>query len=331
MLSQSALSLMSSYLLGRKQRVCFHGVCSSYSELRAGLPQGSLLGPLLFNIFINDLNYAVPDVSLRLYTDDTTLYASDVSPIALQFVVKQGLSRLSEWFDANYLLINNANPQALPIAPCKYDFDLNLNGSGVTKLLSIRILGVELDSMLNFIGHFSSQLKKAYAKTGALGRIRRFVPIEVTLALYKSFILPHLEYCSHLLLGGGKVQANKIEDANHRTLTGHGKSLSYQELLNICKFDTFLECRTKQQSLILLFKCIRNIGPKYIRDFFSIRETSYNLRGNGVNLCVPKFNLNFMRNSFTYKCAQLRNKRPADVKLADNVNIFKSKLRSIQL
>ena len=72
-LSQSALSLMAPDLLGRKQRVCLHGVCSSYSELRAGLPQGSLLGPLLFNIFINDLNYAVPDVSLRLYTDNTTL------------------------------------------------------------------------------------------------------------------------------------------------------------------------------------------------------------------------------------------------------------------
>ena len=215
LLTLLALSLMSSYLLGRKQRVCFHGVCSSYSELRTGLPQGSLLGPLLFNIFINDLNYAVPDVSLRLYTDDTTLYASDVSPIALQFVVNRGLSRLSEWFDANYLLINNAKPQALPIAPCKYDFDLNLNVSGVTKLPSIRILGVELDSTLNFIGLISSQLKKAYAKTGALGRIRRFVPMEVMLALYKSFILPHLEYCSHLLLGVGKVQANKIEDANH--------------------------------------------------------------------------------------------------------------------
>ena len=65
-LSQSAMKLMSSYLLGRKQRVCLHGVCSSYSELRAGLPQGILLGPLFLNRFINDLNYAVPDVSLRL-------------------------------------------------------------------------------------------------------------------------------------------------------------------------------------------------------------------------------------------------------------------------
>ena len=183
---------------------------------------------------------------------------------------------------------------------------------------SIRILGVELDSMLNVIGLISSQLKKAYAKTGALGRIRRFVPMEVMLALYKSFILPHLEYCSHLLLGVGKVQANKIEDANHyiwRTLTGHGISLSYQELWNICKLDTFLECRKKQQSLILLFKCIRNIGPKEQDK----RETSYNLRGNGVNLRVPKFNLNFTKNSFTYKCAQLWNKLPEDVKLAGTV------------
>ena len=150
---------MSSYLLGRKQRVGLHGVWSSYSEFRAGLPQGSLLGPLLFNIFINDSNYAVPDVSLRLYADDTTLYASDVSPIALQFVVNQGLSRLSEWFDANYLLTNNAKTQALPIGPCKYDFDLTLNGSGVTKLPSVRILGVELDSIFNFTEHISSQLK----------------------------------------------------------------------------------------------------------------------------------------------------------------------------
>ena len=158
-LSQSALSLVSSYLLDRKQKVCLHGVCSSYSELRAGLPKGSLLGPLLFNIFINDLNYAVSDVSLRLYADDTTLYASDVSPIALQFVVNRGLSRQLQWFDANSLSINNAKTQALSIGPCKYDFDLPLNGSGATKLPSIRILGVELDSTLNFIKHISSQLK----------------------------------------------------------------------------------------------------------------------------------------------------------------------------
>ena len=190
----------------------------------------------MFNIFINELNNAVPDVSLRLYADDTTLFTSDVSPIALQFVVNQGLSRLSEWFDANYLLINNATTefhpflqnhktQALPIGPCKYDFDLTLNGSGITKLPSIRILGMELDSMLNFIEHIASQLIKAYAKTGALRRINRFVPMNVMPA-FKSFNLPHPEYCSPLLLGVGKSRPIKLKRLiiiELRTLTGHGK------------------------------------------------------------------------------------------------------------
>ena len=71
-------------------------------------------------------------------------------------------------------MINNAKTQALPIGLWKYDFDLTLNGSGVTKPPSIRILGVELDSMLNLIEHISGQLREAYAKTGALRRIRHF-------------------------------------------------------------------------------------------------------------------------------------------------------------
>ena len=92
-------------------------------------------------------------------------------------------------------------------------------------------------------------------RPGHLGELGILLPMDVMLAFYKSFILPHLEHCSPLLLRVGKIQANKIEDANHytlRTLTGHRKSLSCQELFNICKMDT-LECRKKQQSLILLY------------------------------------------------------------------------------
>ena len=104
--SPSALNLISSYLLGRRQRVKLSGVCSSYSEVMVGVPQGSLLGPLLFNIYINDFNYAIPDVSLRLYADDTTMYASDVSPLILEFVVNNGLEQLLSWFQENHLMIN---------------------------------------------------------------------------------------------------------------------------------------------------------------------------------------------------------------------------------
>ena len=93
--SQSALDLVSSYLLGRKQRVKLQGTFSSYSIVKAGVPQGSLLGPLLFNIFINDLNFCAPSISLRLYADDTTGYASDIFPAVLEFVFNNDLRLLT--------------------------------------------------------------------------------------------------------------------------------------------------------------------------------------------------------------------------------------------
>lgn len=86
--------------------------------------------------------------------------------------------------------------------------------------------------MFTFKEHISEQLKKAYAKASALRRIRRFVPTDVMIRLYKSFLLPHIEYCSPLLLGVGKMQANRLEDANFyilRTILGYGKTTTYQE------------------------------------------------------------------------------------------------------
>ena len=199
-LSSSALQLMSSYLTGRKKRVKVHGICSSYRDVKIGVPQGFLLGPLLFNIFINDLNFFVPHMSLRLYVDDTTYYSE--------------LSVLSSWFDQNHLLVNNDKTQALPLGPCSYNYDFVLNGIEAGTQESKKILGVALDKMLTFKDHISGPLKKAYAKSAALRRIRRFVSNEVMISLYNSFVLPHFEYCSPLLLGVGKLQASPLEDAN---------------------------------------------------------------------------------------------------------------------
>jgi hypothetical protein len=87
-LQDSALELMRSYLQDRKQRVKCNGVYSDWLPIRCGVPQGSLLGPLLFNIFVNDVNYTVGNSSLRLYADDTTQYAHDTSPAILEYTLK---------------------------------------------------------------------------------------------------------------------------------------------------------------------------------------------------------------------------------------------------
>ena len=93
--TDDALGLMAAYLLGRRQRVQVNGVYSQRRAINAGVPQGPLLGPLLFNSFVSDLNYFVFNTSLRLYADDTTEYASDPFPIVLQFVINSDLSVVS--------------------------------------------------------------------------------------------------------------------------------------------------------------------------------------------------------------------------------------------
>ena len=232
------------------------GVCCNFKTVKSGVPQGSLLGPPLFNIFINDLNFCVPNVSLRLDADETTAYLSDVSPTILEFSFNKDLQTLSSWFESNHLIVNSTKTQALSVRPCDHHYSLFLDhdNARIEFLQSIKILGVTLDKDLSYKEHISDQLKKAYAKASALRRIRRFLPHDAMIKLYKAFILPHPEYCSPLFVGTGTGQRNRLEDGNCyilRTLIGHNKSMSYDELLTTASM-TSLYCRRLYQALILL-------------------------------------------------------------------------------
>ena len=95
------LNALGSILLSSRREILDY-VHFTWRNIRTCLPQGSLLGPLLFNMYVNDLNYFNTNTSLRLYADDTTEYASDVSPVVLQFVINSDLSVLSRWFRMNF-------------------------------------------------------------------------------------------------------------------------------------------------------------------------------------------------------------------------------------
>ena len=128
-----------------------------------------------------------------------------------------------------------------------------------------------LDSKLTFKAHIKQQLNKGCAKASALRRIRKFISKDVLVRLYKAYVLPHLEYCSPLLLGVGNTETTKIETTNYfilRTILGFSKSVSYDFLLKLADIKS-LENRRQFQSLVMLYKCLYDKGAPYISDFFS--------------------------------------------------------------
>ena len=206
-LDDSSLGLARSYLRDRKQRVSCNGVYSDWLPIQCGVPHGSVLGPLIFDIFINDINLFVKSASLCIYADDTTEYAQNENPALLQLAVNEDTANLSRWFQENFMRMNYTKTKAMIMGNSNFDYSLKVN--------DVPILGVSLDRNLCFEPHIKTVLQKVYCKVGALRRIRKFIPTDICIRLYKAFILPHLAYCSPIHLGINKSLKTKLEAANH--------------------------------------------------------------------------------------------------------------------
>ena len=156
----------------------------------------------------------------------------------------------------------------------------------------LKILGICLDNNLSFREHISIVLKNVYSKIGALRRLKRLVPANTMLLLYKSFVLSHFEHCNSLLMGIGKTLKMKLENANYyglRTIMNMRKSTDYESILRMADMNT-LEHRRIEQSLIIFFKCFKENGPGYVTNLFKPRVTPYNLRSNDLNVVQTSYN-----------------------------------------
>jgi len=129
--------------------------------------------------------------------------------------------------------------------------------------------------------HVKSVCDKVNAKVAALRRVRKFIPADVMINIYKAFILLHLEYCAPVLVGLSSGLSNKLEFTNQfaiRTLMNLPKTTPYGNLLKIVNIKP-LEHRRYMQALILRYKSLFNTGPSYIKELFSLHSSNYDLRG----------------------------------------------------
>ena len=267
---------------------------------------------------------------MRLYADDTTTYASNRDIITLEISLNQDLNILVTWFSQNYLIVNSIKTQGMILGSHTHIPEFFIGDTKVELANSLKILGVTIDNKLTYCEHISNMLKKVYAKIGALRFLKRLMPHNMSLSLYKAYLLPHLEYFSPLIIGINKTLSSKLESANKyalKTLLNLGNNLDYDTILSLSDMQS-LEHRRYYISLVLLYKCMHSYGPRYIKNFFQTRHTKYNLRSRGINLEQPGYNNKFFHNSFTYKVSHLWNKLPAYIKTSSKFSDFSSYLKA---
>ena len=191
-----------SYLQGRKQIVSVNGAESEVMQLNHGVPQGSVLGPLLFLIYINDLNACISNSKVYHFADDTNLLHVNSTSKALQKKLNQDLNMLTHWLDANKISLNCAKTELIyfhkkrsGIPP---DIKIKLNGKRLIPSDNIKYLGVHLDETLSGSAHFKELSKKLYIANSMFARCRDFVPIKELKSIYYAVFFSHLNYACQI-------------------------------------------------------------------------------------------------------------------------------------
>ena len=217
------LKWIRNYLDNRTQKTIVNCSDSEYLPVTCGVPQGSVLGPLLFLVYVNNMSKCLRSTSHCLYADDTVLFMSG-NDIEVMINDLQGdLTRYSEWCSNNYLTLNAKKTKYVIFGTRQRtknirNFDLTLNGTKLFKEPFYKYLGITLDDHLSYKQHIDQCTKIVSHKIYLLSKIRRFINEETALFIFRSMIAPILDYGDIIYMGGSENGLSKLQKLQNRAL-----------------------------------------------------------------------------------------------------------------
>ena len=299
-LEDMALTWMASFLQNRTQRVRLGTYYSSNSSLSCGVPQGSALSPILFNIYIRPLLYIIQRHNLRfhVYADDTQIYFKLPKNEKVQVDLASCLEEIQSWMGANYLKLNGSKTECIIIS--------NQSKTSLTDFPSwpasfmpsptlatqVRDLGIIVDSKLSLKAQVNQVVSACYYQLKLLRSTFHFIDEVDKVHVINAFIGSRLDYCNALYMGCPKTLLHKlqlIQNAAARLLTGVGRRDHITPSLKALHWLPVAE-RVLFKVGCIVHKAIHKIGPGYLQETFTCYVPNRSLRSaDQANLIVPKF------------------------------------------
>ena len=277
--SNNALLFMLSYLKNRSQRVNINSSFSTWEKITTSIPQGSILGPLLFNIFLNDIFYFENRSSLSNYPDDNVLYAFGSNLDEVKQNLSQDLLKLSKWFYENCMILNPENCHYMCLGKDSASDLLRFCGLDLVASELETVLGIQIDNKLNFENHIKSLCNKVSQKLGALQRISNMLDTQKKNLLFNSIIKPQFSYCPLVWMFCSRGSNSLVNNVNERALriVHDDHKSSYSE-----PAKTKNERTIHQQNINFLMKEIfkfgNDVSPPLIDHIIQVPKISYDLR-----------------------------------------------------
>ena len=323
------LAWIADWLRNRRQRVCINGALSDWSNVVSGVPQGSVLGPILFLIYINDLDLGVNNLLFK-FADDTKLLGK-VDDVSDRDRLQADLNMLTNWSKDWLMKFNADKCRVLHFGNGNNKFDYSIEGQLLDNANTVKDLGVEVSADLKS----SAQCVRAYNKASrALGMIHRTVSCrnqDIMLSLYKTLVRPHLEYCASAWSPCYKKDKELLERVQHRftRMITAVKHFGYSDRLSKLNLWS-LEERRNRADLIEVFKMFTGLSKTRLTDFFVISNNLKGTRGHSAKLAKVRCTKDVRKHFFSYRVVNRWNALDEQTVAAASVGAFKGRLAKLR-
>ena len=340
-ISGVALQWFQSYLTKRTQTVAISGVKSKSIPLDCGVPQGSVLGPILFTIYMLPLGDLIKryGIQFHMYADDCQLYTICNSPDLDQSAESMEclINDIRQWYSQNMLKLNDSKTEML-IIKSKFrqkvtDKSIKIGDLIIPSSSSIRNLGVLMDPVYTMAPHVNHMAQIAFLKIREISYFRRYLTDESTKTAVHAYITSKLDYCNSLLYGLPDALISKLQSAMNTAARLVTKTRKFDHISPVLKKLHWLpvKFRTEYKILLLVFKCINGLAPVYLSKRLCLKSKKGLRSDNKLYLSVPLTKLKtktYGDRCFSIAGPTLWNDLPCDLRLSKSIDIFKKNLKT---